>query len=325
MDKMKLGLKCLELKHDVRVDIVKGLCILLVVYGHLQRIGALENTLTSIAAGIYTFHMPVFILISGFLFGARTGSVADFRRVIERVLKPYFVVGALLVTTYMSLSLMGITSFSNNESSSWVSLLQGHPGGAVWFLYSLAMVQLIALLWFACAKRISSSVAYDVGYTLLLVLTVHGLRFVKCGVTLPLWFALYFAIGMFIRRWIGTLPGFWQGGVLAVMMLLFFCVDRECVGNYPFVLSLVSFMLWAASLISMNKVGRIIAYVGRHSIALLLFHPFFLGAAKPIYKPMLSVDPTGISGMICVCLLAIIGCLLIDYVIRITFLRKLVY
>lgn len=56
----------MEIVRDPYLDIVKGMLILFVVFGHMLEsgYGAMGNTLYHF---IYSFHMPLFIFISGYL------------------------------------------------------------------------------------------------------------------------------------------------------------------------------------------------------------------------------------------------------------------
>lgn len=53
---------------DIRIDTIKGILITLVVFGHLLE-QFLNNRVNIIAYNlIYSFHMPLFIIISGYFF-----------------------------------------------------------------------------------------------------------------------------------------------------------------------------------------------------------------------------------------------------------------
>lgn len=52
------------MKRDLQIDTLKGFLILCVILGHL--IGSLKSQGGAIWNMIYTFHMPLFVLVSGF-------------------------------------------------------------------------------------------------------------------------------------------------------------------------------------------------------------------------------------------------------------------
>lgn len=66
--------------YDIRLDIIKGIAIILVVMGHCIQYGSGNDYYTSalffeenIFKFIYSFHMPLFMLISGYVFGFSKG------------------------------------------------------------------------------------------------------------------------------------------------------------------------------------------------------------------------------------------------------------
>lgn len=60
-------------KRELYPDIIKGIAIILVVLGHCIQFGSAFSTnllffKSSIFIAIYSFHMPLFMLISGYFF-----------------------------------------------------------------------------------------------------------------------------------------------------------------------------------------------------------------------------------------------------------------
>ena len=75
----------------IYVDAIKGMLILLVIIGHF---GLAKSTPTILHDIIYSFHMPLFIFLSGYVIESIT-----FQKLITRIRKllvPFFIIG----TTY---------------------------------------------------------------------------------------------------------------------------------------------------------------------------------------------------------------------------------
>ncbi|MGF7038068.1 acyltransferase family protein [Mucilaginibacter lappiensis] len=80
------------------IDLLKGLLIILVISGHVLQGSLSENFARYI---IYSFHMPVFIGISGFLFNsAKIGSVS-FKELISKYLFRVIIPWAIAIIAYM--------------------------------------------------------------------------------------------------------------------------------------------------------------------------------------------------------------------------------
>lgn len=87
-------------KRIVYLDIAKALCIILVVIGHYCPNGCPEWWV-AVHDFIYTFHMPLFMFASGFVYIAtkRNGEkYGDFiMKKVKRLMIPYFVVSAIVI------------------------------------------------------------------------------------------------------------------------------------------------------------------------------------------------------------------------------------
>lgn len=75
-------------KRNIYLDVIKGIGIFLVVLAHVSR--------HSITGVIYSFHMPLFFIISGYIYG-KYNKIESCRLFIQRkissLLVPYFVLG----------------------------------------------------------------------------------------------------------------------------------------------------------------------------------------------------------------------------------------
>ena len=143
------------------IDIAKGIGIVLVVLGHCIP-DATSPTGISVPAYrwlhdvIYSFHMPLFFFLAGFMVSrqkmlVRTQKPLDLvRKRISRLLVPYIFVGLCYAPFKMLLS-----RFANKPydiSTLWQMVLGINPDGELWFLYALFVITVIAALF---AFRIS--------------------------------------------------------------------------------------------------------------------------------------------------------------------------
>lgn len=82
------------------IDIAKGIGIFLVVLGHYVNPFFMPDYFQHIVNFVYTFHMPLFMAMSGFLFGKSFGKVNNYRSFVlkksQRLLIPYFTISILL-------------------------------------------------------------------------------------------------------------------------------------------------------------------------------------------------------------------------------------
>jgi fucose 4-O-acetylase-like acetyltransferase len=78
---------------DKQLDAVKGFAIILVVFAHVAVYANPENVKTIFLAIIYSFHMPLFFFISGYLVFGRVGpsSVIWIQKKFKQLIIPYII------------------------------------------------------------------------------------------------------------------------------------------------------------------------------------------------------------------------------------------
>lgn len=137
----------LESKNRIEwIDIARGIAIFLVCWGH--RINPIMIT-----KWIYSFHMPAFFFISGYVTkyeGVRFGIFMKKR--LYGLVIPYFALGAVYILLEWIYSLFFHKGFSILY---WLSnLFIGQNIGSSWFIISLLIVELFAFFLHRFDKRI---------------------------------------------------------------------------------------------------------------------------------------------------------------------------
>ncbi len=285
-------------ERDIALDMLKGLCILLVVYGHLPRVGYLHEQLETVVQFIYTFHMPVFVLLSGFLFARHPSNVT---KVFNRVIKPYVVVAMV----YIPLLYFSARHSGASILEMLVRIFVGHGGGALWYLYDLAVVELLAIAGLVvlrkfkkiCDNPVFVCVAAAVSVCLgCMFLNLNGGKIVRL---FPMWFCMYFSIGFIIGQFHSEIPASICGALGIAISLSFLRVDRGLPGNYLWVLSLVVLLVYCLRKINDARIGKGLAWLGRHTLAILLFHPIFNHVVNALFVHLLKLEGSGIMvGMV---------------------------
>lgn len=118
--------------HRALFDRAKGLLIVLVVLGHAIEVVGGTKSLHLLYEGIFLFHMPAFLLLSGALLTRRPPR--DELRIVLRRLGPAYLLGLALALA-VSLAPLATADFR---------LLP--PPWTLWFLLSLATLRLVASL-----------------------------------------------------------------------------------------------------------------------------------------------------------------------------------
>jgi fucose 4-O-acetylase-like acetyltransferase len=267
------------------VDIVKGLAIILVTFGHTAQGMTHRGWWTTPGAAfsrafIYSFHMPSFFFVAGlFVHGSitRRGALPFTLEKIKSVLYPYllFAVTGLAIQPLVGRFEVGVTPFR------WQTvLLKVADGDASWFLFALFFCLMLALL------------------------TIHlpdGLRFVAAfavgGVTTPFGPPLtnqvlrefcFLAAGMWVGARIHRLEKI-RSGPAAVGFILLAAFQTAAIylfgpaTRWSYIglgLTGTSGLFLLAKLLDRHRLGGSLASIGRASLAIFLLSAFAQGATR---------------------------------------------
>lgn len=117
-------------KHNrlVEIDILKGLGILAMVAGHVG-FGELFNF------AIHPFNMPLFFLVSGFLYRCKGSFSLYIKKKVKTLLVPYILFGLLFCIIWSPVQLARGEPFLDLAVHLFLMSSEGIPiGGALWFL-----------------------------------------------------------------------------------------------------------------------------------------------------------------------------------------------
>lgn len=276
---------------SARLDNLKCLLIICVVLGHLLELQ--DGTATDyLYLGIYTFHMPLFVWVSGYV-----AKPAD-RRCLRSLVAPYFIFQILY-------SLTAIFLWGNREE---LKLLE--PYWHMWFLMALLIWRL--LLPLLEAKTLRTQIITLAGAFLLSLLTGwsselrYVLSFQRMVALLPM-----FLLGYYCRDYQERAASWWRSlghtkrmivrvslglAVAAGLVAIYFYYDqgvllrRWLYWKYPYgkrggnVLSRACFtgyaVLWLGFVMTLIPGRRIpvLTRIGQNTLPVYLLHGFVIEA-----------------------------------------------
>ncbi len=144
------GTKQKQNNRYTEVDIARGIGIFFVVLGHsIKQTGVSAGWIRILTYIIYSFHMPLFFCLSGFVSAKilkmnrrERGSYILGRA--RRLLVPYFVIGLLYIPVKLAMSDVAIKPFK--VSDIWKLLIGQNPNVSLWFLFTLFVIELICVV-----------------------------------------------------------------------------------------------------------------------------------------------------------------------------------
>lgn len=254
------------------VDFLRGLAMLLVVYGHSSPINLANETLN-------TFHMPLFFFVSGLCFSMGRGGYFSFlKKKIKGVLVPQLTLGVLLIIESIVFDVLISKRYSLQEVD--------YCGGFLWW-FLLVLFFDYAILYLIV--RLFPHKRYLVGVVLFLMLLFFGVSYNKVVYVQQTLVALiYSLIGYILRPYIdkyneseyiikGAL--WWLYVVIAIIMLTqdpMFMYNNHY-GIKPLFIGVALIGIFASvDFVCSLKHQKYLSWVGMNSITIYITQFFLL-------------------------------------------------
>jgi fucose 4-O-acetylase-like acetyltransferase len=270
------------------VDIVKGIAIILVAYGHTAQGMVHRGWWGGPGASfshsfVYSFHMPAFFFVSGlFVMGsiAKRGGRRFTADKLRTILYPYVLL-ALMSAAFEPL--IGRFKFETKPFRWNIFLVNLADGQASWFLFVLFFCLMLALVTVRLPAWLRFLLAALVG-----VAAPFGLP----GISEVLREFCFLAAGIWGGQRIFRLEemrlvpagvGFFALTALQVAMVCIF--GTSVLGRWLYIeagLTGTAGLFLLAKLLDKHRLGDVIAWVGRASLAVFLLSAFAQGATREI-------------------------------------------
>lgn len=307
------------------IDILKGITIILVVFGHAVQ-GIVDSNKLSLSTEyssifitksvIYSFHMPVFFMISGFFLTKwiKNDRVLALKQKFRRLVYPYFI-WSFITAMFMQLA----SSFTNNGLG-LIDFLKSPivPFSQYWFLYLLFFFHLVYF--------VSDKILRDQSIKFLFIISILLFCF---GLFLPnFWvvsdfskYFLFFITGSYLLPYIKKITNVNQMQLIAIciMFVTVNCINlvllntKYIIYYFFLVTSAVGFLfLFAISIYISQKsliLKKFLSYVGKNSMQIYVMHLIPVAGFRIILqKAMPSINPWGLIFLLTI--LSLILCLI---------------
>lgn len=315
------------------VDIAKGIGILLVLMGHIS-----HNQ--HISSFIYCFHMPLFFIISGYLYNDKEHYI---RKKIKSILIPYLFL-AIISFVYWYFIERNLRNQGNNPLDVFLNIWLARGGNdnyifnvALWFLPCLLTVEIAFHFLIKKVKNIKILSVF------MLALSIIGYIYAKLNlVRLP--FCIDIAFTAIVFYFFGYL---WRRNgetyfeklklskrSIYIIILLCFSITAilsQLIGNidmnnlqyplYPllYILPIIAtFMVYLISLVI--KENKILQYLGRNTLIIMGVHEPIKRVLIEVINRLLNIQTeilrTNIFGIVFVTIILILVCIPIVFIIN---------
>ena len=291
------------MEHRIKeLDYLKSILILLMVAFHLVYIGDKYPYIKQI---VYTFHMPAFLIISGYL----TNVQKDIRSFMKKLLW-IFIPYLCMETGYVLMSHILPVRENVPEISSSILLhkIFIKPLGPYWYLHTLIICSLLYYLAFRYTRMKIISQVIILGLGLFAVSYWGGIMVFAN--------AIYFLAGVIIKQ--SKLPfiRIFQPSLLALVPMILLCcfpdnLNRGILTGITITYLAIIISLYAHSYLS-KGISQCSYFIGRNTLVIFLFSPLFTILCK-MFLSFLFFEPTGILFMIISVAITVSGCIVIAW------------
>lgn len=284
-------------ERDCRIDYLKGILILLMIAFHLAYFA---DAYPMAKQFVYTFHMPGFLVISGYLMNLNKPVRLVWKSLMWLVV-PYlvmesgYVLMASVVPTRDHIDQLTLPLFLNK--------LLIHPLGPYWYLQTIILCGSAYHLLFRFGRLPATA--------RLLLLALAYCALAATGIV-SLGNALYFLAGTALRcsglRFGQVFRTSWWPLLALPLLAMHPHIFNRANAGGAIVLYLVVCLLLAAYPLLPAKAAQVLQTFGRNSLTLYIFSPIFTLCCK-IFIPWLQFDPTRLLFLAVSLPLCVLGCM----------------
>ncbi|MDF0700198.1 acyltransferase [Rhizobium sp. MC63] len=291
----------------------KGLGILLVVYGHLVMQGTLgeQAWYQATKAAIYTFHMPFFMYLSGFVFfftGAHNALdrnfSAFFAKRFDRLLIPFIVM--CLVNVFGKQLAEMFIHVDDGVSGFWqgpwavISNSPNNPTISIWYLLVLFVYSVLTpILWRLSGRQIGILFLFS----LAIFFIPASERFYVARI---LSYFVFFAAGMVSCKYSAYVLNLFSKYI--VVWLIVFAAALYIGRSFPYWLLLCGAasipFLHALVRLPIFQNDKILLWFGQNSMVIYLLNTIFIGIAKGTYVKILPYQGPWFAFMIVILMMS---------------------
>jgi len=300
-------------QRNTDIDWIRAILIILMILIHIVSFG---NAYPQLKAGILSFMMPTFLIITGYLVNIEKSS-KEMGRYLMCLALPYVImVTGFSVLSYFMPVRDGITELSLSQICEKIFVTSIGP---YWFIQTMIICGILYYVSFKGAiwgtlrqgkTTMSTTTSLFIFATLLLLLS-------KTPALSPS-AATYYFIGAVLRQCHIGFDRIFRPSPVALLLWLLLLGMEEWYdwGTLAIVFSCwccISSLMWIHSLINhlqdnacVRKTEATLLYIGRNTLPIYLFHPIFTMAAK-FYHPLFSWDRSEIIFALVTIFIAIAG------------------
>ena len=293
------------MKRLTELDFAKGILIYLMVIFHLP----LPQSIQDLHNVVYSFHMPGFLILSGFLTNFNKPAKEFFTSYVRKILVPYILFEFIYLTSlFLSHSLNFNTSSSNSFNDFTVANLFEkiflEPIGTYWYLHTLFIGVSVAFIIKSALKTLS-----DLSIVILIGVVYWLLSFVIKGFAFEN--TVFLLLGILLRDNNKFIPKSLVAIIpfLIIVAIVWDRLDRFTLAGLSVTLLFLSFLCALHQTLSRLRTFRSISdyftFIGKNTLGIVVLSPIITSLSKMVMKYFLLIDVSGFLFLITMSILTV--------------------
>lgn len=258
------------------IDFLKGVLIILMVVFHLAYIG---DSYPSAKAVVYSFHMPAFLVISGYLANTNKPPRA-FVSSILWLLVPYAVMESGYIVAASCFPIMehivGLTPLL------FLRTLAMHPLGPYWYLHTLVLCNVVCYM------------IKGMGLRNRIILCALLFWLLSLADLLSLSNAIYYLCGAAIRQSGAPFVRVFRPSWLCFVPVAVLCATDGLASSRAEGFAMTYFVMSGLLCFSGLRIVTPLKFIGRNTLPVVLFSPVFTLLSKSFQPVLLALDPSAL-------------------------------
>ena len=295
------------------VDYIKGIAILLVCIGHAATPSFLPrpHTYEYVVQAIYSFHMPLFFLISGFLsykiidINLKNNYIEFIKKKLYRICIPFLTISFITNLIVITLKILINDPLSTNAILDMIKIIFLYPEngimGALWFLYTLFIINIISPILVKFPLKIVIILAF-----LLNIFVPNNIYFLS--ISRVCFFLVYFLIGIYFRKFYYNSINLKNINIFNKILILCVCIISIIFYSYivtneinisKYFINILSFLCGLFGMVIMIafikkieslKISSLLSFLGKHSMDIYILSWFFQVSSMILISSILHIS-----------------------------------
>lgn len=310
------------------IEYLKGIAILLVVYGHIYH-PLLPGYFLAARTAIYAFHMPLFLFVSGYIgyLSASSKAFEDLgayaQRRAMRLIVPFFFMAAFIVAGKLAMQLVlpmnkPITSIGDSFLSVFINTEQS-PVLFIWYLF-VVFVFSVSLRFIANHNSRYIYIAFILALIMHVVqvfLNQNGIKNDILYLDRIMMYYVFFMLGCIAARhqglWMNLVNRIWLFAAVPFVYFQFYPVGSDW--RYIVVGTLSIIFLHGLALRLSGPLARSLAWIAQYVFSIYLFNLIFIGFVVGASTRFLSPSDHAVAIILAATICGLAGPILIKMAI----------